>query len=125
MVWRWRKLMSNIIPKLNIPFFSFKFLLRILLLPIIVLFGLALLFGLTMVGILPIIVVLSIFGFIGEPLAYLIRLSGGKLQIFEPFLFDGPPMIGHLLGATIYFWSLPFFILDFILTGGIVGVEND
>jgi hypothetical protein len=58
MVWRWRKLMCDIIPKLNIPVFSFKFLLRILLSPIIALFGLALLFGLTMVGILPIIVVL-------------------------------------------------------------------
>lgn len=117
--------MSNIMPKLNIPIFSFKFLLRILLLPIIVLYGLALLFGLTIFGVLPIIVLLSIFGFFGEILAYLIRLSGGKMEIFEPFLFDEHPMMGHLLGATIYFWSLPFFILDFILTGCIVGVEND
>jgi hypothetical protein len=43
------------------------------------------------------------------------------LEIFEPFIFDEYPMKGHLLGATVYFWLLPFFILDFILTGSFVG----
>ena len=72
-------------PQLNIPVVSGRFLLRILLSPFIFLWGIFLLAAGTLFP-LPLLVMISFFGFLLEPFIYLFRLSGSKINGIDPFI---------------------------------------
>lgn len=96
-----------------------RFLLRLLLCPLIFIWGCVML----VVGSffpLPLIVMISFWGLLFEPFIWLLRKSGANIKGIEPF-FDctGNNAINHFLGLTIYVWGA-FAIVYFYLKDGTV-----
>ncbi len=105
--------------KLNI---NSSFLLRIILSPLVFLWGLFLLAAGTLFP-LNIIVGLSIMGFMLEPFVWLLKKSGSNISGIEPFIDDtGNNALGHFLGITIHIWGA-FAIVYIYLKDGTIGFE--
>ncbi|MDI9872735.1 hypothetical protein [Flectobacillus roseus] len=99
-------------------------LLRVILSPIIFLYGCILLIAFTFFP-LPMLVLLSMIGIVCEPFIWLLRVSGVEVESIESF-FDYPnqsKMIGHFIGLTIYIWS-PFFMVYWFIKYAVIYNAN-
>ena len=110
--------------------FDYKILLRIILSPIIFVWGLILLMAVTVVPIFIILTIWSFIGIISQPFIWLFRKAGADIHYAEPFLGNSVEcddgwysLLFHFLGLTIYIWGAFFVMFYYIITGEIITGE--
>ena len=88
-----------------------KLILRIILSPIVFLWGVILIAALSIFP-MGLLVMFSVLYFITCPFITLLNLSGANIKRIEgfPFLEDGSDMLNHFLTITVYIWG-PFYIM--------------
>ena len=104
---------------------SGSFLLRLLLSPLLFLWGCLLLAAGTLFP-LPLLVMISVGGMISVPFVWILRKSGSEINYIEPFIcdyndFEKEKNIfrDHFFGATIYFWGAFAVAYYYVKTGEI------
>lgn len=92
---------------------------RILLSPLIFLWGFFLLFTLTMFPIIPMIVLfIGIFGLLSMPFIWLLRKGGSDIEYIEPFIDEIDNIfLSYLATITVYFWFPLYYTYYYIKTG--------
>ena len=105
-------------PQLNIPVVSGRFLLRIILSPFILIWGIFLTAAM-MVFPIPLLCGITLFHLIGYPFMLLFNIAGAEIEIPEPFINDVSKsyLIGYILTITIPLWGMFAIVVHFILTG--------
>jgi hypothetical protein len=110
---------------LHIGDVSGSFLLRLLLSPLLFLWGCFLLAAGTLFP-LPLLVMISVGGMISIPFVWLLRKSGSEINYPEPFIcnyndFEKEKNIfrDHFFGATIYLWGAFAVAYHYVKTGEI------
>jgi hypothetical protein len=98
-----------------------KLFLRILLSPIILLYGLFITFG----GIIfptTCIIMFSFFGLVSTPIIFLLKKSGCDLNYLEPIIeeYTDNIFIDHLLGFTILIWGALYITYKYIQTAKVI-----
>lgn len=82
-----------------------NYLLRIILSPLIFIWGCILLAAGTLFPI-PLLMLISLCGLLLEPFIWLLRKSGSNIEGIEPFIeLTESKMINHFIGLTIYIWG--------------------
>lgn len=104
--------------KINVPILSWKFFFRILLCPLVFLWG-CFLIAAGLLFPLSIVVCYSFVGLLLEPFVLLFRLCGSEVEGLDPRGYEKYPIIGYFVGTTIPIWG-PFAILFYYITTGIV-----
>ena len=104
---------------------SGSFLLRVLLSPLLFLYGCFMLAAGTLFP-LPFIVLCGVGGMISVPIVWLLRKSGTKIDYPEPFMCDYSDFEkeknifrDHFFGATIYVWGAFAITYHYVKTGKI------
>lgn len=104
---------------------SGSFLLRLLLSPLLFLWGCLMLAAGTLFP-LPLLVIFSMGGMISVPFVWLLRKSGSEINYPEPFIcnyndFEKEKNIfrDHFFGATIYLWGAFAVAYHYVKTGEI------
>ena len=98
-------------------------LLRILLAPLVLLWGTFLVCA-GMLFPIPILGIISFFGLLLDLVACIFTLTGTKVERIEPFLYeDGNWSLGHFLGLTLFIWGPFAFTYYYIKTGSIYTLE--
>jgi hypothetical protein len=116
----WEKIYDNEINKTEkLKKGNIKLILRIILSPLILLWGVFILFALTLIPIIPGIIIFGILGFITEPFIYLFQLEGTYIKGVDPFFPTKYTMLSHFLGITVYIWGAPAIAINYIITGEI------
>jgi hypothetical protein len=108
---------------------SGSFLLRLLLSPLLFLWGIFMLAAGTLFP-LPLLVIFSVGGMISIPFVWALRKSGAKINYIEPFLCDYKDFEkeknifrDHFLMASIYLWGAFYVAYIYIKTGEIYNPE--
>ena len=105
-------------PHLNIPVVSGRFLLRILLSPFILIWGIFLTAAMMLFP-MPLLCGITLFHLIGYPFMLLFNMAGAEIEIPDPFVNDVSKsyLIGYILTITIPIWGMFAIVGHFILTG--------
>lgn len=104
--------------QMNVPIVSARFLLRILLSPIILVWGFVLTCCL-MVFPIPLLCGITFFQLIAYPFILLFNVAGAEIEIPEPFVNDVSKsyLVGYLLTLTLPVWGMFAITVYFLLTG--------
>jgi hypothetical protein len=93
-----------------------KYIFRILISPIMFLWGCIILIACTVIPVIPFIVGLSIIGMISTPFIWLFKMVDSDLNYMEPFICDYRDFLkdknifrDHFISSTIYIWG-PFWV---------------
>lgn len=99
-------------------------LLRIIFSPFIFLYGCFMLTAGSVIF-LPLLVGISFFGLLLEPIVWLLGKSGSEIEGIDPFIDDTENnALGHFLGITIYFWGAFAIVYVYLKDGTIWGVNE-
>lgn len=97
-----------------------KYIIRFLLSPFIIVYGIFLLFAGTIFP-LVLVTIISGMGFFLEFFILLFKASDTEITGWYPLItYTENNAINHLLGATIYIWLIPYMVWLFITTGQIL-----